>query len=121
MSTLIRKTPFSEYLEGFLFKVDKETGDFGEGIRFMYRNYLDDENAEVQLIKGMQVDKVSNKIYTSDPISFDGGDEVDLEDQEFKRKVKLQRFDQKKSKRNDLRLKGVKDKHLFVGKIITLE
>lgn len=124
MGTLSMHTPRSEYLEGKWFKKDKEDGSTAAGIAFFYRNPNEkevDQILETQPIKGMQMDKKSNIIYTSAPITFSGSDELELEDQGRKRKVKKIIPDRRNSARTDLRLKGVKNKDLHVGKFITLE
>ena len=121
MSTLVNKTPRSEYLEGKLFIKDKETGATGDPIPFFYRNYKTDQSIEQQPLKGMQMDKKSNMIYTSAPLVFKGSYEVELEDQSNIRKIKKVNYDRKNSKKTDMRLRGVKDKTLYLGKIIILE
>lgn len=124
MGTLSMHTPRSEYLEGKWYKKDKETSETSEGVAFLYRNPSDkevDQVLENQPIKGIQMDKKSNIIYTSTPITFSGSDELELEDQGRKRKVKKVIFDRSKSARTDLRLRGVRNKDIHLGKFITLE
>ena len=124
MSTLIQKTPKSEYLTGILFIKDKLTGDTQDGISFNYRNPSSkevDQIIEQQPIKGLQMDKKTNVIYTSAPLVFQGSYELDLEDQDRLKKVKKVLFDHKNSKKTDMRMKDIGDKTLYLGKLITLE
>ena len=124
MSTLIRKTPTSEYLNGKLFSKNKLTGELGEPIPFKYKNpnqEVVDQVMENQPIKGLQMDKLSNLIYTSHPSAFKGSYRVQLEDEDQTRKVKKVLYDRKNSKKTDMRLVGIKNKELYLGKLITLE
>lgn len=124
MSTLIQKTPRSEYLEGTLFIKNKLTGETQPGISFKYRNPSGkevDQIIENQPIKGMQMDKNSKKIYTSAPLVFKGSYEVDLEDEALTKKVKKVLFDHTNSKKTDMRMKDISNKTLYLGKLITLE
>lgn len=124
MSTLIQKTPRSEYLTGILFIKDKLTGETQDGIEFNYRNPSSkevDQIIEQQPIKGLQMDKKTNVIYTSAPLVFKGSYELDLEDQDRLKKVKKVLFDHKNSKKTDMRMKNIGDKNLYLGKLITLE
>ena len=124
MSTLLQKTPRSEYLNGILFIKDKITGETQDGIAFNYRNPSNEEVDQIieqQPIKGLQMDKQSNKIYTSAPLVFKGSYELDLEDQERTKKVKKVLFDHRNSKKTDMRMKDIGNKTLYLGKLITLE
>ena len=125
MGTLSMHTPQGEYLEGKLFKKDKLSGSTADGIPFFYRNPSEkeiDQIIENQPIKGLQMDKKSNIIYTSAPLTFAGSDEILLEDQGKRtRKVKRVIPDRTKSRRTDLRLRGVRNKDIHLGKFITLE
>lgn len=121
MSTLVRKTPRSEYLDGIRYLKDKNSGLFDSGVPFQYRNLTDDEIAEYQPLKGFQLDKKTNIIYTSSPENFEGSCEVLLEDQSRKRIVTKVQFDRKNNKKTDMRLKNVKDKYSYLGKILILE
>jgi len=124
MSLLTNKTPTSEYLDGKLFSKNKRTGETGEPVPFKYKNPNQkevDQVMENQPIKGLQMDKLSNLIYTSHPLTFKGSYDVQLEDEDRTRKVKKVLYDRTNSKRTDMRLVGVKNKELYLGKLLTLE
>ena len=60
-------------------------------------------------------------IYTSEPFNFKGSFRLDLETETKTRKVKQVLFDYRNSRKSSMRLKGVADKTLYLGKLITLE
>jgi|LGOV01.1.fsa_nt_gb hypothetical protein len=124
MSLLTNKTPTSEYLNGKVFVKDKLTGTTSDPIPFKYKNPNQkevDQVIENQPIKGLQMDKLSNLIYTSYQSTFKGSYDVQLEDEERTRKVKKVLYDRTNSKRTDMRLVGIKNKELYLGKLLTLE
>lgn len=123
--TLVRKPKANEYLNGQLFKINKETNEMSNSKDFNYRNPSEDEVdeiLEVSPLPNMQIAKKSNVIYTSDPIKFSTSDKILLEDQgERKRNIKKIYYDRRKSKRTDMRLRGKSNKELHLGKMIILE
>ena len=124
MSTLTRKTPVGEYFEGFLSVKDKTDGSTDDPVHFYYRFPNEKEVnqiLEIQPIKGLQMDKNSLIIYTSEPRKFSGSDELDLETEPRTRKVKKVLYDFRNSRRQSMRTKGTADKDLYLGKLITLE
>lgn len=119
MGTLVQKTPQNEFLNGVWHSVDLNTGEISESIAFKYRNYRQDTQEEIQPMVGVQLQKVTNMIYTSSPITPKAGDRFDLEDQFNRRKAKI--IDPVRSKNSDLRMKNVRDRMRYLPKIITFE
>lgn len=119
MGTLTNKTPANEYLTGFVKKKDKYENTYSKGKMFKYRNFSDDQSTELESLSNMQQSHNTNIIYTSYPIDFSNSDLLVLEDQPNERKIKEIIYDS--NKKTDLRLKNVKNKTLYLGKIIYLK
>lgn len=124
MGELLGKTPVGEYLDGTNTAIDKVERTEGNPIPFKYRfpNQKEvDQIIENQPLKGLQMDKYSVIIYTSTPLQFRGSYEVLLETEKVKRKVKQVLYDHSNSRRSGLRLSGIANKDLVLGKLITFE
>jgi len=119
MGTLTQKTPQNEYLNGVWKEIDLNTGEIIQEEPFKYRNNEMDSETEIEPLTGYLAGKLSNMIYTSAPISPKRGDRFELEDQPNERKA--MRVDPVRSKKTDLRLKNIKNKLLYLPKIITFE
>jgi outer membrane protein assembly factor BamB len=125
MSTL-QYTPVGEYLDGKLYKFNKETGVVAsEGVPFNYSN-IKDSKSEIQPIKGVMMGKRNNIIYSSSQYTFTNGDMLELEDQPGtkNRKRKVVNVDipsSKKRRKKDMRYKDLADKNLMAQKEIWLE
>lgn len=124
MSTLTRKLQIGEYLQGYLKSIDIEENETSSRVPFFYRHPNKEEVDKIlekQNMKGFLIGKSISMIYTSEPLNFKHADVLELETESIDKKVMAIAFDHKKSRKTDMRLQGVRNKTLYLGKLITLE